>query len=456
MKSFCIVLSILFLFLLVSPCESSLEAFAEDSSELKQYEHKSTGLKFTYPGNLIELKEIPDDIVVQFQSPDYAINYVFQYLPVKVSLSEMIDFEVEQLKLGFSNFKLEESSLIDIGNDKGGKIVYTTDDLGFPLKIMQIVVIKNEAEYIVSFLAPTEKFSENSEVFERVIESISIKDQEIPISLYEDSNHKYKIEYPSNWQKYDVSSEGNDMVAFISPFKNTEDTFPEEVNIVVTSGATGYTMEKLVDEIEQGYPRHPDLKNFKLLESKPIELKGIPAQEMVFTARIVYPYIDSSGMPVFGDHPILKLVNTAFGQEVDAKIMQTFFLKDDTMYVITYRGSPNDFDSFLPEARKVMDSFYLEGMSKGTTSGIPDWIRNNAQWWSQGAIGDSDFVSGIQYLIKEEIMKIPETTKTNESSSKEIPSWIKNNADWWSQGLITDDDFLKGIQYLVENGIIVV
>jgi len=37
---------------------------------------------------------------------------------------------------------------------------------------------------------------------------------------------------------------------------------------------------------------------------------------------------------------------------------------------------------------------------------------------------------------------------------KTIPEWIKNNADWWSQGLISDDDFVKGIQYLVEQGII--
>jgi len=35
-----------------------------------------------------------------------------------------------------------------------------------------------------------------------------------------------------------------------------------------------------------------------------------------------------------------------------------------------------------------------------------------------------------------------------------IPAWIKNNAEWWSQGLITDNDFVKGIQYLVEQGII--
>jgi len=40
---------------------------------------------------------------------------------------------------------------------------------------------------------------------------------------------------------------------------------------------------------------------------------------------------------------------------------------------------------------------------------IPDWIRNNAEWWAQGAIGDSDFVSGIQYLIKQKIMQIPPT-----------------------------------------------
>ena len=39
-------------------------------------------------------------------------------------------------------------------------------------------------------------------------------------------------------------------------------------------------------------------------------------------------------------------------------------------------------------------------------------------------------------------------------SNDEIPAWIKNNAGWWSDGQITDDDFLKGIEFLVKNGII--
>ena len=35
-----------------------------------------------------------------------------------------------------------------------------------------------------------------------------------------------------------------------------------------------------------------------------------------------------------------------------------------------------------------------------------------------------------------------------------IPYWIKNNAKWWSGNKISDDDFLSGIKYLVENNII--
>jgi hypothetical protein len=91
----------------------------------------------------------------------------------------------------------------------------------------------------------------------------------------------------------------------------------------------------------------------------------------------------------------------------------------------------------------------------GITTEIPSWVKNNAGWWADDMIGDSDFAQGIQYLISEGIMTIPETTPTETTGgSDEIPSWIKNNAGWWADGAITDDDFVKGIQYLVEQGII--
>ncbi|GEM_PF-1355976 len=83
---------------------------------------------------------------------------------------------------------------------------------------------------------------------------------------------------------------------------------------------------------------------------------------------------------------------------------------------------------------------------------IPDWIRNNAKWWSEGTVGDDDFTQGIQYLIKQKIIHISPQTQT--SSATEIPSWVKTTAGWWSNRQISDDDFVKGIEYLVRIGII--
>jgi len=83
---------------------------------------------------------------------------------------------------------------------------------------------------------------------------------------------------------------------------------------------------------------------------------------------------------------------------------------------------------------------------------IPIWVKNNAGWWADDLIGDSDFVSGIQYLITEGIMTIP-VTQSGTSTSQDIPAWIKNNAGWWADDLIGDSDFVSGIQYLITEGI---
>ena len=53
---------------------------------------------------------------------------------------------------------------------------------------------------------------------------------------------------------------------------------------------------------------------------------------------------------------------------------------------------------------------------------IPSWIKNNAGWWADGQIDDDSFIQGIQFLIKEGIMKIP-TSKSPTSSGSEPPAW---------------------------------
>ena len=85
---------------------------------------------------------------------------------------------------------------------------------------------------------------------------------------------------------------------------------------------------------------------------------------------------------------------------------------------------------------------------------IPVWIKNNAGWWSNQQIDDSDFVSGIEYLIKNKIINVPGVEVEKNSSSPEIPDWIKNNAGWWAESLITDEDFIEAMQWLIANGVI--
>ena len=84
---------------------------------------------------------------------------------------------------------------------------------------------------------------------------------------------------------------------------------------------------------------------------------------------------------------------------------------------------------------------------------IPEWVKNNAAWWSEGVIYDNDFVSGIEFLIKEGIIMVS-VTESGEKSDAVIPEWVKNNAAWWSEDIISEKEFLSGIEYLVNNGII--
>ena len=94
---------------------------------------------------------------------------------------------------------------------------------------------------------------------------------------------------------------------------------------------------------------------------------------------------------------------------------------------------------------------------------VPQWVKSNASWWSEGKLADSEFVKSLQFLIDEEIIVIPDVKTKNLSidvDSEEdplpiiIPSWIKNTTGWWAEELITEDDFVKGLEWLIEEGVI--
>ncbi|MFB5630319.1 MAG: peptidase [Nitrosopumilaceae archaeon] len=84
---------------------------------------------------------------------------------------------------------------------------------------------------------------------------------------------------------------------------------------------------------------------------------------------------------------------------------------------------------------------------------VAEWIKNNAGWWASDQISDSEFIKGIEHLIKEKIIIIPNSSKSSNTENN-IPSWIKNTAKWWSQGDVSDDEFVAALEFLVKNSII--
>ena len=87
---------------------------------------------------------------------------------------------------------------------------------------------------------------------------------------------------------------------------------------------------------------------------------------------------------------------------------------------------------------------------------IPNWVKKNAMWWSDGQINDPDFAKGIEYLVQENIINVPTTEETvdEEANITSIPIWVRNNAAWWSEGHLTDVEFANGIKFLMASGLI--
>ncbi len=85
---------------------------------------------------------------------------------------------------------------------------------------------------------------------------------------------------------------------------------------------------------------------------------------------------------------------------------------------------------------------------------IPEFFKNVASWWSDGLIEDFEFVDGIEYLINEGIIKIPNLSKNTSGVENTVPDWVRQNIGWWSNGLTSDTELVNSIQYLVEKGII--
>ena len=159
--------------------------------------------------------------------------------------------------------------------------------------------------------------------------------------------------------------------------------------------------------------------------------------------NIVYWFEDPSG----NNTDQISFVNPTSGTFTIPHILEMDSLLGPWKIHVTY-GPVESFALFVISGKPVSPSEKIL-----TDVFIPDWIRNNARGWAENQITDNDFAAGIEFLIKEKIILIPNLVHVG-SSEAQIPDWIKNTASWWADGLISDREFANGIKFLVTSGII--
>jgi len=87
---------------------------------------------------------------------------------------------------------------------------------------------------------------------------------------------------------------------------------------------------------------------------------------------------------------------------------------------------------------KSSTQFIIEDTGK---IALPFWIKDLAHMWiTEPLVTDKDFARALEYLIEKGIISIPYTEPGTETVSS-IPEWVKNNAEWWIEGKISDTEF---------------
>lgn len=87
--------------------------------------------------------------------------------------------------------------------------------------------------------------------------------------------------------------------------------------------------------------------------------------------------------------------------------------------------------------------------SSAIASSVPDWVKNNAKWWSEGSINEADYIKSLEYLITQGIIQIPIpiseviATQNSLSDDERAQSFVVHFSDGLIQKPFTIDTFLK-------------
>ena len=91
-------------------------------------------------------------------------------------------------------------------------------------------------------------------------------------------------------------------------------------------------------------------------------------------------------------------------------------IKTETSFVVVKSQTTSSDSSKQSSSQTEPPKTAEPPKTEDATLKFPSWIKNNAAWWASGQINDSEFLIGIEYMINENIIVIPNLPQSTTSS----------------------------------------
>jgi hypothetical protein len=121
-------------------------------------------------------------------------------------------------------------------------------------------------------------------------------------------------------------------------------TTVDGVNVVTTPLASGKTLSDYEDFALSGLETNASLgayRNFTILNETNLTFAGQPAHKIVFSAIVP------------------QQINQTLATNKSIKTTQIWLVNNNTGYTVAYKALANDYDTYLAQAERIMNSFVL-------------------------------------------------------------------------------------------------
>ena len=156
-----------------------------------------------------------------------------------------------------------------------------------------------------------------------------LTEPEIKLSPYQNSNQNFNIDYPDTWSSQNRDDFFATGVVFVSPLEDDSDQFKERVSVLIEDLAKDTSLAQYTEESLAEIKRLSD-PNIK--EAQTINLGADEGRQIVYTSQ---------------------------ENELPVQRMQTWSVKNNQAYVITYTAKPETYDKYLLTVEKMIESFQM-------------------------------------------------------------------------------------------------